>query len=205
MKVISIANQKGGVGKSTFAVNLSAALAMILSHENRQNPGRVLLADMDPQTHAAATVAGGVFSKPSQRGDWKAATTLGELLMDETNIPVPNTVLTSQIPLRARKNLDYFPSSKARMKTASRLLISEADGDYRLSYLLNALEHMYTFVVVDTPPSLDVMTVNSLVAADYVIVPVQLKGADRPADDHQAAAAQQKPSFAVAGSAADHV
>ena len=65
MKVISIANQKGGVGKSTFAVNLSAALAMILSHEDRRSPGRVLLADMDPQTHSAATLAGGVFKKPS--------------------------------------------------------------------------------------------------------------------------------------------
>jgi chromosome partitioning protein len=96
--------------------------------------------------------------------------------MDEVGVPVPSATLTSNIPLRSNRNLDYFPSSKAKMKAASRLLSMEADGDFRLNYLLNALEHIYTYVVIDTPPSLDVMTVNSLVAADYVIVPIQLKG-----------------------------
>ncbi len=176
MKVVSIANQKGGVGKSTYAVNLAAALALILSYEGRDRPGRALLVDMDPQTHSASTLAGGVFCPPAQRGDRQVKATLGELLMDEVAIPAPSAILTSKIPLRARHNLDYFPSSKAKMKTASRLLSMEADGDFRLSYLLNALENMYTYVVIDTPPSLDVMTVNSLVAADSVIVPIQLKG-----------------------------
>jgi chromosome partitioning protein len=176
MKVVSIANQKGGVGKSTYAVNLAAALALILNYESRNSPDRVLLVDMDPQTHSAATLAGGVFCPPAQRGDRHAKTTLGELLMDEVAVPVPSAILTAKIPLRANHNLDYFPSSKAKMKAASRSLSMEADGDFRLNYLLNALEHLYTYVVIDTPPSLDVMTVNSLVAADYVIVPIQLKG-----------------------------
>ena len=176
MKVVSIANQKGGVGKSTYAVNLAAALALILSYEGRDRSGRVLLVDMDPQTHSAATLAGGVFCPPAKRGDRQAKATLGELLTDEVAIPVPAAILTSRIPLRSSHNLDYFPSSKAKMKAASRLLSMEADGDFRLSYLLNALEHIYTYVVIDTPPSLDVMTVNSLVAADSVVVPIQLKG-----------------------------
>jgi chromosome partitioning protein len=176
MKVVSIANQKGGVGKSTYAVNLAAALALILNYERRSTPGRVLLVDMDPQMHSAATLAGGVFRPPAQRGDRHARVSLGELLMDEVGVPVPSTILTSSIPLRSNQNLDYFPSSKAKMKAASRLLSMEADGDFRLNYLLNALEHLYTYVVIDTPPSLDVMTVNSLVAADFVIVPIQLKG-----------------------------
>jgi chromosome partitioning protein len=176
MKVISIANQKGGVGKSTYAVNLAAALALILNYEGHNTPGRVLLVDMDPQTHSAATLAGGVFCPAAQRGDRHARATLGELLMDEVGLPVPSAILTSNIPLRSNHNLDYFPSSKAKMKAASRLLSLEADGDFRLHYLLNALEHIYTYVVIDTPPSLDVMTVNSLVAADYVVVPIQLKG-----------------------------
>ena len=176
MKVISIANQKGGVGKSTYAVNLAAALALIMNYETPDSPGRVLLVDMDPQTHSAATLAGGVFCPPAQRGDRQSRTTLGELLMDEVSVPIPSVILTSQIPLRSCHNLDYFPSSKAKMKAASRALSMEADGDFRLSYLLNALQHMYDYVVVDTPPSLDVMTVNSLIAADWVIVPIQLNG-----------------------------
>jgi chromosome partitioning protein len=176
MQVIAIANQKGGVGKSTYAVNLAAALALMLSHQDRAALGRLLLVDMDPQTHAAATLAGGVFCPPGERGDRAAVVSLGNLLLDESALPVPAALLTAAIPLRGRQNLDYFPSSKAKMKAASRLLSLEADGDFRLHYLLEAVERMYAYAVVDTPPSLDVMTVNSLVAADFVIIPVQLKG-----------------------------
>ncbi len=176
MKVISIANQKGGVGKSTYTVNLSAALALILSYENNTKPGRVLMVDMDPQTHSATTLAGGIFAPPDQRADRNAVTTLGELLMDESPLPVTAALLTAEIPFRGQKNLDYLPARKAKMKAASRYLSTEVDGDFRLRYLLETLARLYTYVVIDTPPSLDVMTVSSLVAADYVIVPVQLKG-----------------------------
>lgn len=176
MKVLSIANQKGGVGKSTYSVNLAAALALMLSYEQNRPPGRVLLVDMDPQTHSATTLAGGIFRSPEQRADYKAVTSLGELLLDESPLPVTAALLTADIPLRGLKNLDYLPARKAKMKAASRALSAEVDGDYRLRYLLESLSRLYTYVVIDTPPSLDVMTVNSLVAADFVLVPVQLKG-----------------------------
>jgi chromosome partitioning protein len=176
MKIICISNQKGGVGKSTYCVNLASAFALMLSHERPAAPGKVLLVDMDPQTHAASTLAGGVFCPPDEREDREAVTTLGSLLLDESPLPVTAALRTSRIPLRARGNLDYFPARKAKMKLAGRILGMEADGDYRLRYLLEAVARLYEYAVIDTPPSLDVMTVASLVAAEYVVVPVQLKG-----------------------------
>ncbi len=176
MKVIAIANQKGGVGKTTYSINLSAAFALMLGYEQTNLPARVLLVDMDPQTHSVSTLAGGIFRRPDERDDKDATVTLGELLLDETSMPVAAVIKTSRIPLRGNSNLDYFPVRKAKMKSVGRLLGMEADGDFRLRYLLESISRLYQVVIIDTPPSLDVMTVSSLIAADYVIVPLHLKG-----------------------------
>ena len=95
--VIAIANQKGGVGKTTVTINLGAALALILSHENQKTPGRVLLVDLDPQTHAAKTLAGGIFGETNAAYD---GPTLAELLINETSVPTISIVQQSQIPIR---------------------------------------------------------------------------------------------------------
>lgn len=169
--VIAIANQKGGVGKTTVTINLGAALSLILSHENPKNPERVLLVDLDPQTHAAKTVAGGIFGETT--GSYQGPT-LAELLINETSVPTISIVQQSSIPIRGAGNLDYLPTHKGKMNRASRLLQGEVDGQYRLQEALEPLYEFYRYIVIDTPPTLDALTVNSLIAATHVLIPVEL-------------------------------
>lgn len=170
MKIIAIANQKGGVGKTTLTVNLSAALALILAKEKPAGkPARVLLLDLDPQTQASHTVNGGAPS--AQRGD----ATLGSLLLMQADMPLLSIVRVSPLPHNGRANLDFAPTLKPTMNAASIALEAEPDGGYRLLELLEQVsEDDYDYVLIDTPPSLKVMTVNGLVAADYVIVPLAM-------------------------------
>lgn len=171
MKVLAVAHHKGGVGKTTISINISAALALMLAGENPNNPGRVLLVDMDPQAHASTTLAGGVFSQADLEEN---PVTLAELLLDETDLPVTNVLRTSRIPLYGGENLDYIPSSKARMGRASRELVGAVDGQYRLLDIIQPLQGLFQYVIIDTPPELNVQTANSLVAATHVLVPVEL-------------------------------
>lgn len=169
MKIIAIANQKGGVGKTTLAVNLSAALALLLTKENPAKPGRVLLLDLDPQTQASQTVNGGTPS--AQRGE----TTLRSLLMMQADLPLLSIVKSSALPHNGKGNLDFVPAMKSTMNAASIALEAEPDGGYRLLELLEQVsEDDYDYVLIDTPPSLKVMTVNGLVAADYVFIPLAM-------------------------------
>ncbi len=169
MKIITIANQKGGVGKTTLTVNLSAALALLLAQENSPSPGRVLMLDLDPQTQASQTVNGGLPS--AQRGD----PTLGSLLLMQTDLPLLSLVKPSPLPHNGKGNLDFVPALKSTMNAASIALEAEPDGGYRLLELLEQVQdESYDYVLIDTPPSLKVMTVNGLVAADYVIIPLAM-------------------------------
>jgi len=172
MKVMAVAHHKGGVGKTTISINISAALALMLMSENPDSPGRVLLVDMDPQAHASTTLAGGVFS--GQAGQEESPVTLAELLLDESALSVTSVIRTSHIPLYGGGNLDYIPSSKARMGRASRELVGAVDGQYRLLDIVQPLEGLFQYVIIDTPPELGVLTANGLVAATHVLVPVEL-------------------------------
>ncbi|KAA3643956.1 MAG: hypothetical protein DWQ07_17725 [Chloroflexi bacterium] len=199
--VIAIANQKGGVGKTTVTINLGAALALILSHENQKTPGRVLLVDLDPQTHAAKTLAGGIFGEPSEAYD---GPTLAELLINETSVPTLSIVQQSQIPIRGAGNLDYLPTHKGKMNRASRLLQGEVDGQYRLHEVLEPLYDLYRYIVIDTPPTLDALTVNSLIAATHVLIPVELAafsfdGLQGVLDTIQRVQKRQNPDLKVLG------
>jgi chromosome partitioning protein len=159
---ITIANEKGGVGKTTTAVNLAAGLALRLS-DLTGPAGRVLLVDMDPQGHALMAVA---FEHAQQS---PSPVALAELL---TETPPPSTQRLLQ-KSDHHANLFYLPSDRARMIHAARELPSLMANETRLQHALQQVQNDFAFIIIDTPPNTGDLLINSLVAADYVIIPVE--------------------------------
>jgi chromosome partitioning protein len=173
MKILTVASQKGGVGKTTLAINVAAALALMQAYENPGSPGRVLLVDMDPQAHASKTLAGGVFGVGDE--DETDKQTLGDLLLGESTLPATAVIQTSHLPANGAGNLDYLPTHKSSLNVATRVLTSEPDGQYRLMDLLTPIHSLYEYIIIDTPPNLGVMTINSLLAGTHVVIPIDLQ------------------------------
>jgi len=145
---IALANQKGGVGKTTTAINTSVLLA--------QRGFKVLLIDIDPQGNTTSSL--GVEKRTLQ-------TTTYDVLVDE--VPIASAVVQ-----RARPNLDLLPSTPT-LAGAEVELVELAERERRLSRALADVSDHYDLVLIDCPPSLGMLTVNALTAARYVIVPIQ--------------------------------
>jgi chromosome partitioning protein len=178
-RVISIANQKGGVGKTTTAVNLSASLASLEK--------RTLIIDSDPQ--ANATSALGFARDPSRRTLYQA------LILGE---PVERVAIDAQIDL-----LDLIPSDKNLVGAAVEL-ISMDNREYRLKEMIHPLREKYDFILIDCPPTLDILTINALAASDAVLVPVQceflaLEGVSELLDTLARLRRTINPSLAIEG------
>jgi len=177
MKVLSVFNQKGGVGKTTTTINLGAAFALMLSHEvgPNEDPGRVLIIDLDQQTHSEITLSGGFFGQRRSTGLGPYDNIAGLLMMD-TALPVTEIVRTAEIPHGARRNMDFIPSSKEKMPNVDSALKNDpVDGLFRLRGILEMIEPFYQYVVIDNPPGLSYLSINSLVGSTHVLIPCQLE------------------------------
>jgi len=158
---ITIANEKGGVGKTTTAVNMAAGLALRLNGLEGGS-GRVLLVDMDPQGHALLATAFNLHAV-------KAENALPALLT-ETPPPSAQRMLHQS---EYHPNLYVVPSNRQAMVEAARVLPSMMANETRLQRALNAIASQFAFIIIDTPPATGDLLINSLVAADLVIIPVE--------------------------------
>jgi len=178
-KVLAIVNQKGGVGKTTTAVNVGAYLA----HLGKQ----VLLIDVDPQANATSGL--GVDHRNLEAGIYEA-------LIGSKN-------LSSVIKRTVQSGLKIAPATIS-LAGASVEMVAMDNREFRLANILEEIKNDYDYVIIDGPPSLGLLTINSLVAADEVLIPIQseyyaLEGLSQLLETISLVQNNLKPSLGIMG------
>jgi len=177
--IIVIANQKGGVGKTTTAINLSAACAL--------TGKRVLLLDLDPQGNSSLSfvepqsIDGGAFE-----------------LFTELQEPFENFIYPTKV-----EKLDIVPSKISLAKLEAKL-VGDFDAIFRLRDRIEQIRSKYDLIFIDTPPTLGLITVNALVAANFVLIPIQssyfaLEGADDLLETIEKVRSRPNPELEILG------
>lgn len=179
MRIIAIANQKGGVGKTTTAVNLSAGLARQGKH--------VLLIDMDPQANSSISF---LEAADNQKSTYD--------MMVESGTHISEFIVHTAVP-----QLDVIASRISLAKLEAKL-IGDFDAAFRLKDRLATLDGLYDVVVIDTPPTLGLITINALVAATHVLIPIQssyyaLEGTDDLLETIEKVKARPNPNLKILG------
>jgi chromosome partitioning protein len=178
-RIIAIANQKGGVGKTTTAINLSASLAA--------NEFRVLLIDMDPQGNS--TTGLGITKQ-------QGLLTLYEVLTGQVSL--------ADVLVTVQPDAIFLAPADKNLVAANIELVSSDHREFHLRNALSDVGDLFDFILIDCPPALDLLTVNALVAADSVLIPIQceffaLEGISQLIDTIDRLRENLQPSLAIEG------
>lgn len=176
--IISIANQKGGVGKTVTSINLAAGLSLLKR--------KTLLIDMDPQGHSSISFLDEKFPEKDLFKVFRGELSPQEAIIESSEgvFVVPTTISLSKI---------------------ERDLVTEIDGHFALKDILERVRDEYDYIIIDTPPALGMLTINCLVASEFIVIPVQasylsLEGTDDLLDTISRVKQRLNPKLKILGS-----